>query len=169
MRSKVRYYLTQIAPSLSLSHSSRLVWVSDLCILKTNKMKKTKITYWTITGLFALFMVFSSISNVTVAPVAVEFMRVLGLPAYLLPFLGVAKLAGVVAILVPGFRRVKEWAYAGLFFDLLGATYVQLASVGLNAQVVGMVLPIGLLFLSYFFSYRVRSANAPVEVRTAMA
>jgi uncharacterized membrane protein YphA (DoxX/SURF4 family) len=44
-------------------------------------------------------------------------------PAYLLPFLGIAKVLGVIAILIPGFPRLKEWAYAGLTFDLAGAMY----------------------------------------------
>jgi len=53
----------------------------------------------------------------------------LGYPAYLLPFLDVAKTLGVLAVVVPGFPRLREWAYAGLTFDLSGAVYSHL-SVG---------------------------------------
>jgi hypothetical protein len=86
-------------------------------------MKKLTITYWIFTSLFALLMLGSAIPDILVLPIAVEGFRQLGFPAYLVPFLGVAKLLGVIAILIPGFPRIKEWAYAGLVFDLLGATY----------------------------------------------
>jgi hypothetical protein len=51
-----------------------------------------------------------------------------GVPLYLIPFIGIAKVLGVIAILIPGFPKLKEWAYAGLFFDLIGATYSICAS-----------------------------------------
>ena len=92
-------------------------------------MKKTKILYWVFTGLFAFVMLGSAIPDILVDPMAVEGFKQIGYPAYLIPFLGVAKLLGVVAILIPGFPRIKEWAYAGLIFDLLGATY-SVMSVG---------------------------------------
>ena len=46
------------------------------------------------------------------------------MPAYLISFLSIAKILGVIAILIPGFPRIKEWAYAGLMFDLIGAHVV---------------------------------------------
>ncbi len=85
-------------------------------------MKKNKALYWTITGLFLAFMLFSAVPDILVVPDAVTFMVHLGYPKYFIPFIGVAKLLGVIAILVPGFPRIKEWAYAGLCFDLIGAT-----------------------------------------------
>ncbi|RYC69995.1 DoxX family protein [Spirosoma sordidisoli] len=85
--------------------------------------KKTKIMYWIFTGLFAFVMLGSAVPNIMVDPMSVQGFREMGYPVYLIPFLGWAKLLGVVAILVPGFPRLKEWAYAGLFFDLLGAAY----------------------------------------------
>jgi uncharacterized membrane protein YphA (DoxX/SURF4 family) len=90
---------------------------------KPTTMKKTNITYWILTGLFAFVMLGSAIPDIMVVPMAVQGFKEMGYPAYLIPFLGWAKLLGVVAILVPGFSRIKEWAYAGLVFDLLGATY----------------------------------------------
>src|SRR5882762_1506351 len=97
-------------------------------------MKKTKILYWIITGLFSAFMLFSAIPDIMVVPDAITFMNHLGYPIYIIPFLGVAKLLGVIAILIPGFPRIKEWAYAGLFFDLIGATYSVIATDGLLLQ-----------------------------------
>ena len=117
-------------------------------------MKKTKIIYWIITGLFSAFMLFSAIPDILIVPDAITFMNHLGYPNYIIPFLGVAKLLGVIAILIPGFPRIKEWAYAGLFFDLIGATYSAIANDGLLPQVSFMLLPITFLFLSYFLYHR---------------
>jgi hypothetical protein len=54
-------------------------------------------------------------------------MEHLGYPAYVAVILGVWKLAAVVPLLAPGLPRVKEWAYAGMFFDLTGAVASHLA------------------------------------------
>src|ERR1700761_2503932 len=117
-------------------------------------MKKTKIFYWVFTGLFAALMLFSAVPDILVVPDAVTFMSQLGYPKYIIPFLGVAKLLGAIAILIPGFPRIKEWAYAGLFFDLAGATYSGIARNGFQPGVLFMLLPFGLLFLSYGFYHR---------------
>ena len=92
-------------------------------------MKKAKTLYWTITSLMAAFMLLASIPDVLKVPQAVSIFGHLGYPVYLLPFLGTAKTLGVAVVLVPGFRRLKEWAFAGLVFDVIGAWYSHL-SVG---------------------------------------
>ena len=119
-------------------------------------MKKAKIFFWIITGLFSAFMLFSSIPDILVVPDAVTFMSHLGYPAYIIPFLGIAKLLGIIAILIPGFPRIKEWAYAGLFFDLLGAVYSGIATEGLQPQMAVMILPFGFLFISYFLYHKIK-------------
>src|SRR6267154_1359542 len=86
-------------------------------------MKKTNIFYWIFTGLLAVLMLFSALGGLKPGPDGVELFKHLGYPLYLFPFLSVAKLLGIVAILVPGYPRVREWAYAGFVFDLAGATY----------------------------------------------
>lgn len=124
-------------------------------------MKKINIYYWIFTGLFAAFMLFSAIPDIMVVPQAVEIVSTkLGYPKYLIAFLGVAKFLGSIAILIPGFPRIKEWAYAGLAFDLIGATY---SSISIGAPVgewIFMVLPFSLLALSYFFYHRKLNATA---------
>ncbi|HEX5170211.1 MAG TPA: DoxX family protein [Cyclobacteriaceae bacterium] len=118
-------------------------------------MKRTKILYWVFTGLFGAFMLFSAVPDIIVTPEAVTLVTdQLGYPRYIIPFLGVAKLLGVVAILVPGFPRVKEWAYAGLFFDLAGATYSGICVSGLQPPMLFMILPFGFLALSYIYYHR---------------
>jgi len=95
--------------------------------------------YWVVTGLMAAFMLMASVPDVLRLPQAVEIFGHLGYPTYLLPFLGTAKIFGVIAVLVPGFDRLKEWAYAGLVFDVAGALYSHL-SVGDPVSVWGFAL-----------------------------
>ena len=117
-------------------------------------MKKIKISYWIVTGIFAAFMLFSAIPDVLVVPEAVTMITGLGYPRYIIPFLGVAKLLGAIVILIPGLKRIKEWAYAGLFFDLIGATYSAIAKEGFQLPMLFMILPLGFLFLSYFLWHK---------------
>lgn len=117
-------------------------------------MKKTKTLYWIFTGLFAFLMFGSAIPNIISDPVSVEGFKRISLPAYLLPFLGVAKAIGVIAILIPGYARIKEWAYAGLIFDLLGAMWC-IAASGLPAENWAfMPIPIALGALSYIYYHK---------------
>lgn len=78
-------------------------------------MKKRNIAYWVVTALFSAFMIFSAVPDIMMVPDAMKFIGHLGYPDYFIPFIGVAKLLGSIAILIPGFPRIKEWAYAGLF------------------------------------------------------
>ena len=117
-------------------------------------MKRTKILYWTFTGLFAAMMLLSSIPDIMNTPEAVAFMTTLGYPPYFTPFIGVMKVLGVIGILVPGFPRLTEWAYAGLVFDLVGATYSQIA-IGLPmGGLAFMLIVLALAFSSYYFYHR---------------
>jgi hypothetical protein len=118
-------------------------------------MKKTKIIYWIFTGLFAAFMAFSAIPDVLLTDEAVAFMKtLLGLPNYLTQFIGIAKLLEVIAILIPGFPRIKEWAYAGFAFDLIGAVYCVIAAGGMNGGVFFMLVPITLGTVSYIYFHK---------------
>lgn len=108
-------------------------------------MKARRWIGWTATGLMAALILLSAIPDVLQIPGAVSVIRHLGYPAYLLVFLGTAKTLGVLAVLGPGLpRSLKEWAFAGLTFDLTGALYSHL-SVGDPAGVwtpaaIGLVL-----------------------------
>lgn len=84
---------------------------------------------WIVTGLLATLILLSAVPDVLRIQGALQVFRHLGYPPYLLLFLGTAKILGVVAVLVPGFPRIKEWAFAGLTYDVLGALYSHL-SVG---------------------------------------
>lgn len=123
-------------------------------------MKKTKTLYWIFTALFAFVMAGSAIPNVMMDPLSVKGMHEdLGYPLYFIPFIGVAKLLGVVAILVPRFPRIKEFAYAGLLFDLVGAVY-SVAAVGATfGDYLFMMLPLTLWVLSYVFYHRTKNLH----------
>jgi uncharacterized membrane protein YphA (DoxX/SURF4 family) len=116
-------------------------------------MKKTKTIYWIVTILFAGFMIFTAIPDIICVPQAVDFMTKLGYPMYFIPFIGIAKVLGGIAILIPGFPRIKEWAYAGLMFDLIGAVVSVSASMGL-ANGLPMLLFIAIGFFAYFMYHK---------------
>lgn len=120
-------------------------------------MKKTKIFYWITTILFALFMAFTALPDITLNKDAVVFMTHLGYPNYFTVFIGVAKMLGCIALLIPGFPRIKEWAYAGLMFDLIGAVYSIIAVEGFNASMLFMLLPFVLFAFSYGFHHQLLS------------
>ncbi|MBI2103086.1 DoxX family protein [Candidatus Woesearchaeota archaeon] len=84
--------------------------------------KTLRITYWTVTVLFALFILVGAVTELMQTPQSIEALQHLGYPAYLNIILGVAKIAGVIAILQWKYRTVKEWAYAGFTIDILGAS-----------------------------------------------
>src|SRR5260370_42255881 len=89
------------------------------------------ILYWVFTILFAILMLFSAAGGLQPSADAIKLMHDgLGYPIYFIPFISIAKLLGCIAILIPGFKRIKEWAYAGLFFDLAGAVYSGIAASG---------------------------------------
>src|SRR5262252_4744597 len=110
-------------------------------------MKTRALFRWIVTGLSAALMVLSAIPDVLRVAGAVSVFGHLGYPRYLLPFLGTAKMLGVAVVLTPGLRTIKEWAFAGLTFDLIGALYSHL-SVGDPLQawmpaVIGVMLVSG--------------------------
>jgi hypothetical protein len=118
-------------------------------------MKKTNTIYWILTGLAAAMMLLSSIPNIISVPDAVELVvKHLGYPAYFLPMIGVAKLAGAIAIIVPGFPRIKEWAYAGLIYDLTAAIYSAISVGDPVSQWLPIIVPIILLASSYIYHHK---------------
>ena len=85
-------------------------------------MKLRNILYWTTTGLFCLVLAFSGASHFLHSEFMVENMGLLGYPVYFMTIIGSFKLLGVAALLAPRMPLLKEWAYAGFTFNLIGAT-----------------------------------------------
>ena len=84
-------------------------------------MKTKLIAYWIITTTLALALLSGGFAGLIQRPENVEFMTHMGYPVYFASIIGFWKLLGGVAILSPGFPRLKEWAYAGIFFNMTGA------------------------------------------------
>ena len=120
------------------------------------KAKTVNIIYWVSTIIFAALMIFSAIGGIQPSQPAIQLIHDdLGYPVYFIRFISVAKLAGSIVILTPGLNRIKEWAYAGLFFDLAGAIYSGVASSGkfdpMMLTLLAWVLP-GIL--SYYYWHK---------------
>jgi hypothetical protein len=93
--------------------------------------KTTNLLYWIFTILFAGLMIHSAVPNALNTEESREIIHgMLGYPVYIIPFIGFAKIIGSIVILIPGLKKIKEWAYAGLFFDLAGAVYSGIAVAG---------------------------------------
>ena len=112
--------------------------------------KRDKIIYWIATLWLSLGMVSTGIVQLIKMDEEVDKITQLGYPIYLLTIIGVWKLLGVVAVLVPGFPFVKEWAYAGFFFVMSGAVYSHLAVKDDPTELFGPVLLIVLTLVSWY-------------------
>ena len=129
-------------------------------------MKRTKILYWVFTGLLGALMLMSSIPDIISSPEAVEIVtHHLGYPAYFIPFIGVAKLLGVIAILAPGFPRLKEWAYAGFVFDLTAAVYSSIRVGDPVSQWAPIIIGFVIIALSYIFYHKKQKAALTGSIR----
>ena len=91
-------------------------------------MKLKLICYWVITIIAAAELLVGAEWDLTNRPDVVQLVTHLGYPTYVLTILGFWKLLAVIAWLVPGFLRLKEWAYAGVFFETTGAAASHIAS-----------------------------------------
>lgn len=132
---------------LTLLHHTALdplyFWTVSLHLDKLNSMNRDKIIYWVSTGLMCALFLFSAGMYFTKYSMVVGFFEQLGFPTWIIYPLAVAKVLGVIAILSKQSKLLKEWAYAGFFFDaLLAAGAHHYAGDGQT----GMAL-IGILFI----------------------
>ncbi len=119
------------------------------------------IAYWVTTLLVAAESVLGGVWDIMQIPYVRADIENLGYPAYVLVIIGVWKLLGAVAVLVPRFPRLKEWAYAGMFFNYTGAVASQLA-VGHGAKSVAYPIIItGLVVASWALRPSARRDLAP--------
>ena len=117
-------------------------------------MKNLNLYYWLSTCIFSAFMLLSGVPDLLKVPEAIAFITALGYPVYFVSFIGLAKIAGSIAILIPKLKLIKEWAYAGLFFDLIAATYSMAMVKGINPEMLFMVIPISVLFISRHLGHK---------------
>ena len=113
--------------------------------------KRKNIIYWIATAWLALGMLSTGIVQLLkVKEEAVMFAR-LGYPAYLLTLLGVWKILGVIAVLMPRFPLLKEWAYAGFFFMMSGAIFTHIAAGSSMSEIFPSLLLLILIVVSWYF------------------
>jgi uncharacterized membrane protein YphA (DoxX/SURF4 family) len=105
-------------------------------------MKAKNIAYWTTTVLLAFFMSGGLVQIAQFKANPHGIVPELGYPMYFFAILGFWKVLGAIAILVPRFPRLKEWAYAGIFFDLTGAAASCAAVGGYGAYGFHVIAPL---------------------------
>jgi hypothetical protein len=115
-------------------------------------MTKThKITYWIATIWLALGMTSTGIVQLIHMKEEVDKMSLLGYPGYFLTILGIWKILGSVAVLIPKFPLLKEWAYAGFFFSMSGAIFSHFAMQDAAMEFFGPTLLLILTVISWHF------------------
>ncbi|WP_340076936.1 DoxX family protein [Leptobacterium sp. I13] len=113
-----------------------------------------RIIYWIVTGLISLLFLYSATIYFTNYERVEDFFQQYGYPTYIVYPLAVAKVLGIAVILINKWKALKEWAYAGFFFNLVlafSAHYTYQDSI----FTVSLALP--LLLISYFLGKKVRS------------
>lgn len=113
--------------------------------------KRNKIIYWISTLWLSLGMLSTGIVQLLNMKEETEFMLRLGYPAYFLSLIGFWKILGVVAILLPKFPVVKEWAYAGFFFSMSGAIFSHAVNGNGAKDFFGPTLLLILTVVSWYF------------------
>ncbi len=114
-------------------------------------MRTKKIIYWIATIWLSLGMVSTGIIQLLKMEQDTARMADLHYPTYLLTLLGVWKLLGVIAVLIPKFPVLKEWAYAGFFFAMSGAAFSHIASGSPASEIFPSLLLLVLTVVSWYF------------------
>lgn len=125
----------------------------------TGSKKLNKIIYWIATIWLSLGMVSTGIVQLIKVPEEVATITGMGYPVYFLTILGVWKMLGVVAILVPRFALVKEWAYAGFFFAMSGAFFSHISVGSEVSKMMPSLLLLALTIVSWYFRPSNRKIN----------
>ncbi|MDB5211360.1 MAG: DoxX family protein [Sediminibacterium sp.] len=112
--------------------------------------KRNKIIYWIATAWLSLGMVSTGLVQLLQTKEEVALFTHLGFPVYLLTILGIWKFLGVIAVLIPKFPLLKEWAYAGFFFVMSGAIFSHLAIGDSAKEFFGPILLLILTCVSWY-------------------
>jgi len=113
------------------------------------------IAYWIFTGLLTAMLLFSGIGALLKFDFLVEAMEHVSMPFTIMPILGIAYILGAIAIVLPGFLQLKEWAHVGVFFAMVAAISIHIM-IGDNLETsFGSIL----LMLLNVTSFILRPAN----------
>lgn len=113
--------------------------------------KRNKIIYWVATALLCFGMLASGVSQILHLKEMNELITHVGYPMYFMYIIGVWKILGVIAILIPKYPLLKEWAYAGFFFLLTGALISNLFMGDVGNAIFGPLFQTIFVVLSWYF------------------
>ena len=120
--------------------------------MNSGTVKKRHIGYWIFTAITVLAFLIPGLGNIFQVSHIAQDMARLGYPRYFLTLLGTWKVLGSIAIVIPGTPRLKEWAYAGMIFDLTGAAFSRAAT---GEALLMIVIPLAIACI-VFLSWRLR-------------
>lgn len=115
------------------------------------KPKTIKITYWVLLVIFCLLLTADGIGGVSMAKEGVEALHRLGYPPYIMPLLGALKMLGVIALLQTKYQGIKEWVFAGITFNFIGAAVSHQASEHPFSEVMQPLVALIVMLIVYLF------------------
>ena len=121
--------------------------------------KRKLIWYWIITIILSFCIFSGGLAQALQVKQVVEGFKPLGYPTYFISIIGIWKVLGIIAILIPKFKLLKEWAYAGIFFTMTGAVISNIASNDVSAQIISPVVLAVFTVLSWYLRPADRKIN----------
>jgi hypothetical protein len=121
--------------------------------------KRKQIWYWIITALLSICIFTGGLFQAMQAKEVLQGFKPLGYPTYFISLIGIWKMLGVIAILIPNFKLLKEWAYAGIFFTMTGAVISHIASHDVSVQIISPIVLAVFTLLSWYL----RPANRKIS------
>ena len=112
--------------------------------------KRKQIWFWIITGILSFCIFTGGLFQALLLKGVVQGFKPLGYPTYFISLIGIWKVLGIIAILIPGFKLLKEWAYAGIFFTMTGAVISHIASHDVSVQIIAPVVLAVFTVLSWY-------------------
>ena len=130
--------------------------------------KAKTIGYWVTTGIL-VFCMTGGIFELLAVKTTIDGIARLGYPPYIIPALGLGKILAILAILWPGFPRLKEWAYAGIFFNMMGAIVSHVALHNAAWHIVVTITIAGITLASWALRPQSRRLADPPKRAEAAA
>ena len=122
--------------------------------------KRKLIWYWIITGVLSFCLFSGGLMQALQVKGVVDGFKPLGYPTYFISLIGIWKMLGIIAILAPKFKLLKEWAYAGLFFTMTGAVISHICSNNVSVQIIAPIV----LAIFTILSWYLRPADRKITV-----
>ena len=127
------------------------------------KNKKNAYLYWTLLILLAIFFAMSGFMEITKNPSTYPKTLLMGYPPYFILTLGIAEIVGVIALLIPNLKRVKEWVFAGFTFDVIFA-FVSARHIDSNVDCIKSTVVFCIIMLTYFLFLKKDSFKSKVTI-----